>query len=171
MKVNDMQSPHPPTDPSSVLIAHDRWANQHLYQACKALTQEQLNKPFDMGTGSIHNNLVHNLSAMQAWTDVLNELPRRPDIEDNAYTIDQIIELHAPTTADFEQAAISKPFDTVISRERGGQTYTFTAGGILTHVMTHSMHHRAQCLNMLRHLGVQSQPMSSVAEWMRATNG
>jgi uncharacterized damage-inducible protein DinB len=31
--------------------------------------------------------------------------------------------------------------------------------------MTHGMHHRAQCLNMLRRLGVQPLPPSSVAEW------
>jgi uncharacterized damage-inducible protein DinB len=27
------------------------------------------------------------------------------------------------------------------------------------------MHHRAQCLNMLRHLGVTPLPASSVTEW------
>jgi uncharacterized damage-inducible protein DinB len=27
------------------------------------------------------------------------------------------------------------------------------------------MHHRAQCLNMLRHLGVTPLPPSSVTEW------
>jgi uncharacterized damage-inducible protein DinB len=32
-------------------------------------------------------------------------------------------------------------------------------------VTTHAMHHRAQCLNMLRHLGVTPLPPSSVAEW------
>ena len=36
----------------------------------------------------------------------------------------------------------------------GGQTGRFTLGAALVHVTTHGMHHRAQCLNMLRHLGV-----------------
>lgn len=30
----------------------------------------------------------------------------------------------------------------------------FEIGAALVHVTTHGMHHRAQCLNMLRHLGV-----------------
>lgn len=159
-----------PSNPSAVLIAHDRWANQQLYTACKALTPDQLNQSFEMGTGSLNNNLIHNLGAMYGWTDVLNETPNRPRLEEQSYTLDQIIELHDPTTNAFEQAARAKPFDTVINRERGDQTYTFTVGGILTHVMTHSMHHRAQCLNMLRQLGIKDLPMSSVMEWMIVTN-
>lgn len=158
-----------PSNPSAVLIAHDRWANQQLYTACKALTPEQLTQPFDMGTGSLHNNLVHNLGAMHGWTDVLNQTPSRPRLEEQTYTLDQIIELHDPTTNAFEQAALANPFDTIINRDRGDQTYAFTVGGILTHVMTHSMHHRAQCLNMLRQLGCNTLPMSSVMEWMLVT--
>jgi uncharacterized damage-inducible protein DinB len=45
---------------------------------------------------------------------------------------------------------------------------TFTRAVILCHVHTHSMHHRAQCLNMLRHLGVSPLPQSSVTDWSRA---
>ena len=155
----------PPTDPHAILLAHDRWANNHLYNACKPLTPEQLNQAFEMGTGSLHNNLVHNLGAMQGWTDVLNESPHRSRLEENTYTLDQIIELQDPIADAFEQAALARPFDTIINRDRGGQTYTFTVGGILTHVMTHSMHHRAQFHNMLRQLGAD-QPTSSVMHWM-----
>jgi len=159
-----------PTNPSAVLIAHDRWANAQLYAACQSLSDEQFVQSFEMGTGSIHNNLVHNLGAMRGWTDVLDETPSRPRleerIEDQPYTLDEIEKLHGEITKDFERAALARPFETVINRERGGQVYTFTVGGILTHVMTHSMHHRAQCLNMLRQLGVEGLPMSSVMEWM-----
>ena len=164
------QPSNQPTDPASVLIAHDRWANERLYAACQALTAEQFSQPFEMGTGSLSSNLLHNLGAMHGWTDVLNQTPSRPRLEEQPHTLDQIIELHDPTSSAFEQAALAKPFDTIITRERADQTYTFTAGGILTHVMTHSMHHRAQCYNMLRQLGVQKQPMSSIMEWMITTD-
>ena len=39
---------------------------------------------------------------------------------------------------------------------------------MITHIATHGMHHRAQCLNMLKHLGVNPLPKSSVAEWTLA---
>jgi uncharacterized damage-inducible protein DinB len=163
------QEPHmptTPTDPHAVLLAHDRWANAKLYEACAALSDEQFNQVFLMGTGSIHNNLLHNLGAMRGWTDVLNETESRPRLEERQHTLGEIRDMHDPICDDFEQAALRRPFDTVITRERGGKNYTFTAGGILTHVTTHSMHHRAQCLNMLRQLGVKDLPMSSVMEWM-----
>jgi uncharacterized damage-inducible protein DinB len=37
------------------------------------------------------------------------------------------------------------------------------------HVATHGMHHRAQCLNMLRQLGVNPLPPISVLEWILST--
>jgi uncharacterized damage-inducible protein DinB len=48
---------------------------------------------------------------------------------------------------------------------RDGRTVHMTRGAVLTHVTTHGMHHRAQCLNMLRHLGLSPLPPSSVTEW------
>ena len=155
-----------PTDPHAVLLAHDRWANAKLYDACEPLGHDQFTQTFPMGTGSLRNNLVHNLSATRGWTDVLNESPARDRLVENAYTLDQIRALHDPICDDFEQAALRRPFDTVINRQRGDESYTFTVGGIIAHVTTHAMHHRAQCLNMLRQLGVKDLPMSSVMEWM-----
>ena len=63
------------------------------------------------------------------------------------------------------EVAMAHPVDELVSRTRDGKTYTFTRGVVITHVATHSMHHRAQCLNMLRHVGVASLPKSSVTEW------
>lgn len=156
----------PITDPHAVLIAHDRWANNLMYESCRSLTEAQFHQSFEIGEGSLCANLVHNLGAMQGWTDVLNETPNRPRLEENTYTLDQIIELHQSVSADFEKAALRQAFDVIIHRDRGERSYSFPVGGIISHVMTHSMHHRAQCLNMLRHLGVEELPMSSVMEWM-----
>jgi uncharacterized damage-inducible protein DinB len=43
-------------------------------------------------------------------------------------------------------------------------------GAVLTHVTTHGMHHRAQCVNMLRQLGADI-PLNSVIEWMLTVDG
>jgi uncharacterized damage-inducible protein DinB len=67
--------------------------------------------------------------------------------------------------ADFANSARSYPLDATVSREREGKTYTFSRAAVITHIATHGMHHRAQCLNMLRQLGVRPLPPSSVAEW------
>jgi uncharacterized damage-inducible protein DinB len=154
------------TEPHAVMIAHDRWANGKMYEACKALSDEQFHQTFEMGCGSLHDNLVHNLGAMRGWTDVLHATEQRPRLEGLRLDVDGVIALQDEVTGDFEAAALQGSFDDVLTPERNGQTYRFTRGGILVHVMTHSMHHRAQCLNMLRQMGVETLPMSSVMEWM-----
>ena len=49
---------------------------------------------------------------------------------------------------------------------RGFEPISCTRSAALLHVLTHGMHHRAQCLNMLRQLGVSPLPLSAVVEWM-----
>jgi uncharacterized damage-inducible protein DinB len=40
-----------------------------------------------------------------------------------------------------------------------------TYGGAIAHVITHSMHHRAQVLYMLRRLGLTGLPEGNVLSW------
>ena len=40
-----------------------------------------------------------------------------------------------------------------------------TYGGTIAHVITHSMHHRAQLLYLLRRLGVENVPEGDVLSW------
>ncbi len=40
-----------------------------------------------------------------------------------------------------------------------------TYGGAIAHVITHSMHHRAQLLYMLRRLGLEGLPEGDVLSW------
>ncbi len=69
---------------------------------------------------------------------------------------------------EFQAAVLSGQFTDTMNRECEDKVLVFTRGGICAHVMTHSMHHRAQCLNMLRQLGVGDLPESSVFQWMLA---
>jgi uncharacterized damage-inducible protein DinB len=60
----------------------------------------------------------------------------------------------------------SNPTDILLAHDLWATRNIIEAcGAILTHATTHGMHHRAQCLNMLRHLGVTPLPQSSVIEW------
>ena len=46
-----------------------------------------------------------------------------------------------------------------------GSTIQFTRAAAMVHVTTHGMHHRAQALNMLRHLGVKQDQDFDPVEW------
>ncbi|QKK07709.1 MAG: DUF664 domain-containing protein [Planctomycetota bacterium] len=161
----------PLTNPAEILLAHDTWATEHILDACAGLGHEQFHQQFDMGLGSLHDTLAHILGAVRGWTDMLTGREPRARIEQaGPYTLEQLRVLLAEVTAEFNAALAAHPLDDFATAERGGKSYSFPRGGVLTHVTTHGMHHRAQCLNMLRHLGVAEQPPSSVMQWMLTAN-
>lgn len=156
----------PTGQPADILLDHDRWAMHALFDACAPLTDEQLDRAFDMGLGTLRKTIVHILGAKQAWTDVLHERLVRDRLEDDPpRSIEELRALHDTIADAFDAVAGAHPLDGTVNAERRGQSYTFVRGHILTHVTTHAVHHRAQCQNMLRRLGVEKLPMSSVVEW------
>ena len=155
----------PTSDPTTILIQHNHWATTQLLDACKSLTAEQLRQDFPLGPGSLQQTLVHILAAMQGWGDLLGGREQRPRLEGDSMTLAEIQERLNGLTEDIAHSVSNHPADEIVSGERGGRTYSFTRGAVITHVMTHGMHHRAQCLNMLRQLGVSPLPPSSIMEW------
>jgi uncharacterized damage-inducible protein DinB len=158
----------PSTNPLDILLAHDRWATKQVLDACSKLTPEQFHQRFEMGPGSLHDTTTHIIQAMRNWCDTLAAQEARPRLDPTEQrTTDQLLALLDETTGDFAALARSHPVDGIVSRLLPGKTYSFSRGVVLMQVMTHGTHHRAQCLNMLRQLGVKPLPMSSVIEWIR----
>jgi uncharacterized damage-inducible protein DinB len=158
----------PQSDPLDVLIAHSHWANANLLRACTPLTEDQYHRRFEVGLGSLHDTLTHIVSATGRWSDLLAGRAERPRLEGDGVrrTAADLYPMLNAADAELMEGARSGPLEQVFTGTRGGRPYRITRGGVVTHVTTHAMHHRAQCLNMLRHLGVTPLPMSSVLEWM-----
>jgi uncharacterized damage-inducible protein DinB len=163
-----MMSAMPQGDVLEILLSHDRWASAQILEACSELSADQFQQRFDMGPGSLHDTLMHVVGAMRTWTDTLAGTEPRPRLEGDGQrrTPRQIRELFEESWREFSTEARRLPLaETVIRRLRDGRTLTFTRGAVVAQVTTHGMHHRAQCLNMLRQLGVEKLPPSSVSEW------
>ncbi len=160
----------PTSDPLDILLAHDRWATGQILAACAKLTPEQFHQRFEMGPGSLHDTTTHILGAMRFWVDLLAGREQRPRLEGTKQTPAELLTLLDEIAADLAATARAHPLDQTVSRTRDGKTFIYTRAGVLTHVTTHGMHHRAQCLNMLRHLGVKRLPPSSVTEWIIAVD-
>ncbi len=153
------------SDPIQILLAHNRWATEKLIDACAALREDQLHQEFQIGPGSLHRGITHVLGAMRGWGDLLAGREQRPRLEGEQRSIQQLRGLLNELADDLDASAAAHSVDDQVTGSRGGQSYTFTRGAVLTHVTTHGMHHRAQCLNMLRQLGVDPLPSSSIVEW------
>src|SRR4051794_39186208 len=162
---------HPPMaegDPLKILLLHDRWATGQILDACAKLTNDQFHQRFEIGPGSLHDTLTHVLGAMRTWTETLAGQESRPRLEEDGQrrTAGQLLALLEDSWGEFCTEARRRPLAEMFTRTmRSGKTLQFTRGAAVMQVTTHGMHHRAQCLNMLRQLGVTPLPASSVAEW------
>jgi uncharacterized damage-inducible protein DinB len=161
----------PTSDPLDILLAHDRWATQKILEVCAGLSAEQFHRRFEIGPGSLHDTTTHILGAMQRWGDLLAGRAQGPRLEDSRHSPAELLALLDKIAADFAVSARQYPFHEIVTGSRDGKTYSFARGAVVTHVATHGMHHRAQCLNMLRQLAVKPLPPSSVTEWSRAAGG
>ncbi len=181
--------PTPTTDPVDILLAHDAWATRKLLGLCEKITAAQFHQPFDMGLGSLHMNLTHVVSVMRRWTDrlggrtpraMLHALPEYPHLSGEAVdrTPAELVALLDEAERDLKMVVKTcrgTGFAGTVSLEWPGddgvkKRYTFTHGAVVAHICTHSMHHRAQCLNMLKRLGVagvsDKLPDPSVTDWV-----
>src|ERR1044072_3064564 len=149
-----------PSNPVDLMLAHDPWATRQILDGGAKLTPEQFHQPFDMGPGSLHATTTHILGAIRRWTDILHQRPMRPDLEGPSRTPAELLRALDEVYGEYTAVARAHPLDGLVERPRAGKTYQFPRGVVLTHVATHSMHHRAQCLNMLRQLGVKPLPLS-----------
>jgi uncharacterized damage-inducible protein DinB len=157
----------PKSDPLEILLAFDQWATRQILEACTPLRDEQFHQRFEIGPGSLHAATTHILGAMQIWTQILAGQEPGPRLEEDGRkrTPAELMALLESYTRNLAEQAHRRPLEETVSRVRDGKTYHFTRGSVLMQVLTHGMHHRAQCLNMLRHLGVKPLPPSSVTEW------
>jgi len=155
------------SDPVTILLAHNQWASRQILEACEKLSAEQFHQKFEMGPGSLQNTVAHILGATRAWTQVMaGQTPTtRLDQDGQTRTPRELSGLLDSISADFAAESARLPLDHAVTRVRDGKTYVLTRGAVVMQVTTHAMHHRAQCLNMLRHLGVKPLPPSGVIEW------
>jgi uncharacterized damage-inducible protein DinB len=162
----------PLSDPIDILLAHDRWATREVLRACEKLSSDEWTRGFEMGQGSLQKVLGHVVWVLVVWTDTLDGRGGTPYPKEYEVGMpaSELLARHAKAADELEAAARKYPVEGVIHRMREGKTITHTRGAVITHVATHGVHHRAQCLNMLRHLGVVPLPMVSVAEWSRHEN-
>ena len=172
-------------DPLDILLGHNHWATRDLLERCRVLTPEQFHQHFDIGPGSLHDTLTHIAGAILRWADRIDGPPRllRPSIERPAGAPEGGPTLDMPRRTPDELIAILNDacadFADVVSRQRprlaevrvwtfGSDTYRFTVCAAIIHVTNHGMHHRAQCMNMLKQLGHPVNADLDELEWQLA---
>jgi uncharacterized damage-inducible protein DinB len=155
------------------LLGHDGWTTRQLLLACQGLTDAQLDRDFDIGHRTVRATLLHVIRNMEVWSDLMSGRPVRADAgeQPDGRSV-------AGMTARLECAAadLARLARGVARRGAWNERWVDhlddppaekTYGGGIAHIITHSMHHRAQLLYMLRRLGVRGLPEGDVLSWER----
>ena len=163
------------------LLRHDAWATRQVLECCGGLSDEQFHERFDIGPGSLHDTLRHVIGAMGRWADRIGGAEPRPSPEkdEQPCSVSDLLVLLDVAARDLAAVARrihnEQRLDEMMEfRLRGrDRPFRFTLGTAILHVCTHGMHHRAQCLNMLRRLGVPAGKLPEIAgiDWELATQG
>ncbi len=146
------------------LLGHDLWTTRQLLRLCEPLGDEALDREFDVGHRSLRATFEHVVFNVEAWTASMAGRPvERGGGRSPAQLADRL-----------DQAA--KEFATIARgvADRGAWDETWTDpgdgvertwGGSIAHLITHSMHHRAQLLYLMRLSGVEDLPEGDVLSW------
>ncbi len=153
------------------LLGHDAWTTRQLLLQCRDLTDEQLDREFDIGHRTVRATLLHVIRNVEVWSDLMNGRPVAGDqgTRRQGRSVAELI-------ARLDRAADDLARLARAVAQRGGWDERWmdtldsppaekTYGGAIAHVITHSMHHRAQLLYMLRRLGVEGLPEGDVLSW------
>jgi uncharacterized damage-inducible protein DinB len=124
------------------------------------LTDEQLDRSFEIGWGSLRDTLRHLYGAERIWFERWQgreqpQFPRARTIVTLSDLWQAFRDLAAAREAYLEALGGGDLQRPVTYASPEGETHTFPLGDLMLHVCNHGFHHRAQALNMLRHNGVQ----------------
>lgn len=179
----DDSTPHSlSTDSYEILLGHNCWANAEVLRRCESLTPEQFHQHFDIGPGTLHDTMSHVLGAIFRWSDRIEGVTLRPSIEgrtpgDDASpmtrrTPGELLVLNERACEGFSRVVLKMRQGGQVGETRpwtlGKETFRFTVAAAIIHVTNHGMHHRAQCINMLKRLGRPVDADLDELEWQVA---
>jgi uncharacterized damage-inducible protein DinB len=153
------------------LLGHDAWTTRQLLLRCRELSDEQLDRRFDIAHRSVRATFLHMIRNMEVWTDLIAGQPIRKNENDEPTgrsvngllrRLDTVAaDLAAVSTRIVREGRLDECFIDHLDNPPRRKPY----GVAIVHVITHSMHHRAQLLYLLRLLGVQNLIEGDALSW------
>jgi len=148
------------------LLQHDAWTTRLLLLRAADLSDDRLDRDFDLGLRNLRDTFEHVIRNMEVWTDLMNGSQAR---QRDGASIDELLSRLDSAALDLAELAVRiesrDAWDELWTDTHDTPPTTRTFGGAIAHVITHSMHHRAQLLYMLRRLGVVDLPEGDVLSW------
>jgi len=145
------------TDWAPEFFRQNTWANLALIEACRSLTDEQLDAAAPGVYGSIRATLLHILDSEASYAQDLHHEPRPPLLEQWP-GFDALAEM-ATATGDSLVAACRDQTGTIDLAGEDGR-FEIDPAVILAQAFHHSTEHRSQINTILTGLGVEAVDLS-----------
>lgn len=154
-----------------VFYRYNDWADDQLLLACGQIGDAKLDQPFDMGVGSIRATMMHILIGEDTFLRrAQGQVEAKWGDESERAIVAQMKERFDDTwrrrDAFFATIADADLPQKRIYRDSYGSLYATTLGDLIVQICTHSLHHRAQVVNMLRRVGAKPPELDYIY-WMR----
>ena len=139
------------------LLAYNDWADGRLLEASAGLADEALDRAFDMGMGTLRRTLIHTWAGESVWLArwMGKSETKWPD-EAERLAVAEIQKRFGAVWVERSRFLASLQDGDLtreqVYRDSRGSLFRATLGNMLIQGVTHSMHHRAQAVNMLRRL-------------------
>jgi uncharacterized damage-inducible protein DinB len=154
------------------LLAHDSWTTSQLLLARQSLPDELLDKEFDIDQRSLRKTFVHIIGNMELWTDLLCE---RPVQDRSGHTVAQLLGRLNLASRDLSnvarKVAREQRYDDCFVDTLDDPPRLKTFGGAIGHVITHSMHHRAQVMFLMEKVGLTEHIEGDLLGWESSSFG
>src|SRR5258708_1642574 len=135
---------------------YDKWANELIFKAINVAGQPE--KPVQL--------MAHLLAAQIVWLSRCLAMPH-PDVElwpplgDRRFDFPDIIEKNHDAWIIFLTGLNESDFDKIVSyRSTSGDSFNNQLSSIITQVLNHGTHHRAQIGQHLKSAGLENLPIT-----------
>lgn len=146
------------------LFVYNDWGRDRLMRLAVELSDAQLDRPFEMGAGTLRQTLWHMFKWEWMWLRRWQgQSPKSDECPRDFPTMQDLREQWRQTAEQRDcflgQLRDNQIHQSVIFTNDQDKAYTFRLADMIVHVCNHGTHHRAQALNMLRHLAIKPPPM------------
>ncbi|MBX3394148.1 MAG: DinB family protein [Phycisphaerae bacterium] len=162
-------------DAAKELFRYSDWANGQLIMAAAPLSDDKLDTPVEMGPGSLRRTLMHLWAGEHVW---LQRWQRRTETAwpDEAERLspkeigERLSKVSGIRAAFIDSVKPESLGREITYRDSKGDLFTATLSDMLIQGILHSVHHRAQAVNMIRRAGGISVDLDYMY-WIRKPTG
>lgn len=145
-------------DAAKDLLRYNDWANGRLVSASSLLSDEKLDAPVEMGPGSLRCTLMHLWAGEHVWLQrwqsrTETAWPNETERLSPAVIGERLSKVSSARAAFIDSVKPEALSREITYRDSRGDLFTATLSDMLIQGVLHSVHHRAQAVNMIRRAG------------------